>query len=62
MLAEEKSVPEEGVFGAGAHSDWGMLTLLKTDSVSGLQVSLPAMPVPRRSVLKAGPNNFLVNV
>ncbi|GAQ82514.1 hypothetical protein KFL_001140020 [Klebsormidium nitens] len=37
---EEKSAPEEGVFGAGAHSDWGMLTLLKTDSVPGLQICL----------------------
>lgn len=36
--AAEQSVPEDGVFGAGAHSDYGMLTLLKTDDVPGLQV------------------------
>jgi hypothetical protein len=38
--AAEQSVPEDGVFGAGAHSDYGMLTLLKTDDVPGLQVSI----------------------
>lgn len=31
------SVPEEGVFGAGAHTDWGMLTLLRTTG-PGLQI------------------------
>ncbi|EFJ38637.1 hypothetical protein SELMODRAFT_402706 [Selaginella moellendorffii] len=30
--------PEKGEFGAGAHSDYGMLTLLATDSVPGLQI------------------------
>ena len=34
----EKSVPEEGVFACGAHSDYGMLTVLATDDVPGLQV------------------------
>lgn len=33
-----KSSPEEGVFGAGAHSDYGILTLLALDHVSGLQI------------------------
>ena len=28
----------QGVFGAGAHSDYGMLTLLRTDASAGLQV------------------------
>ena len=28
----------QGVFGAGAHSDYGMLTLLRTDASPGLQV------------------------
>lgn len=32
------SVPTDGVFGCGAHSDYGMLTILATDSVPGLQV------------------------
>ena len=30
----------QGVFGAGAHSDYGMLTLLRTDDAPGLQVRL----------------------
>mmetsp|Transcript_101 Transcript_101/g.224 ORF Transcript_101/g.224 Transcript_101/m.224 type:complete len:173 (-) Transcript_101:335-853(-) len=34
----EKSDPEHGIFGAGAHSDWGMVTLLYTDGQQGLQV------------------------
>ena len=33
-----KSRPEEGLFAAGAHSDYGMITLLLTDENSGLQV------------------------
>ena len=28
----------QGIFGAGAHSDYGMLTLLKTDDHPGLQI------------------------
>ena len=28
----------QGVFGAGAHSDYGMLTLLRTDQKPGLQI------------------------
>eukprot|EP00798_Chlamydomonas_sp_ICE-L_P028005 gene28005-31102_t len=32
------SKPTDGVFGAGAHSDYGMLTILKTDEVEGLQI------------------------
>ncbi|XP_042407810.1 2-oxoglutarate-Fe(II) type oxidoreductase hxnY-like [Zingiber officinale] len=30
--------PEKGIFGAGAHSDYGLLTLLATDDVIGLQI------------------------
>ena len=32
------SDPAKGIYGAGAHSDFGFLTLLATDNVSGLQV------------------------
>jgi isopenicillin N synthase-like dioxygenase len=39
LLVLQLSAPSEGVFGAGAHSDYGMLTLLATDEVPGLQVS-----------------------
>ena len=34
------SDPSNGVFGAGAHTDYGMLTLLATNEVSGLQIFL----------------------
>lgn len=36
----EVSAPGEGVFGAGAHTDYGCLTLLATDGVPGLQAHL----------------------
>lgn len=32
------SDPAEGIFGAGAHSDFGFVTLLATDDNHGLQV------------------------
>ncbi|KAK4774696.1 hypothetical protein SAY86_009631 [Trapa natans] len=32
------SNPSEGMFGAGAHSDYGLITLLATDDVLGLQI------------------------
>jgi isopenicillin N synthase-like dioxygenase len=32
------SRPANGVFAAGAHTDYGMLTLLATDGVPGLQI------------------------
>ncbi|KAF3624879.1 putative protein phosphatase 1 regulatory subunit pprA-like [Capsicum annuum] len=33
------SDPSNGIFGAGAHSDYGLITLLATDNVCGLQIS-----------------------
>jgi isopenicillin N synthase-like dioxygenase len=39
------SNPAKGVYGAGAHSDYGLITLLATDDVVGLQViCLEAIP------------------
>lgn len=39
------SDPAKGVYGAGAHSDYGLITLLATDDVVGLQViRLEAIP------------------
>ncbi|GMY36159.1 2-oxoglutarate-Fe(II) type oxidoreductase hxnY [Fagus crenata] len=32
------SDPSKGIYGAGAHSDWGLITLLATDDVVGLQI------------------------
>ena len=32
------SDPLKGIYGAGAHSDYGLITLLATDDVMGLQV------------------------
>lgn len=32
------SEPDNGIFGCGAHSDWGMLTILATDGSPGLQI------------------------
>jgi len=38
--SSEPSSPEEGIFACGAHSDYGMITLLLTDGNPGLQVRL----------------------
>jgi len=38
--APVKSSPAEGIFGAGAHSDYGLLTFLATDDVPGLEIYL----------------------
>ena len=32
------SQPAKGLFGAGAHSDYGLLTILATDGTPGLQI------------------------
>jgi hypothetical protein len=44
VCCAQVSVPTDGVFGCGAHSDYGMLTILATDSVPGLQVNSSAEP------------------
>lgn len=35
---DRSSEPANGIFGAGAHSDYGLITLLATDDSYGLQV------------------------
>eukprot|EP00879_Flechtneria_rotunda_P019606 GHRR01020600.1.p1 GENE.GHRR01020600.1~~GHRR01020600.1.p1 ORF type:complete len:269 (+),score=76.30 GHRR01020600.1:898-1704(+) len=53
------SAPSQGVFGAGAHSDYGMLTILATDEVPGLQVHLggswhEVQPIPGTFIINLG--------
>lgn len=41
MLCEGQTLdPSKGLYGAGAHTDYGLVTLLATDDVSGLQVRI----------------------
>ncbi|EIE25730.1 oxygenase-like protein [Coccomyxa subellipsoidea C-169] len=55
-----RSQPDQGIFAAGAHSDYGMLTLLATDDAPGLQIWLPSagrfVDVPPK------PGAFIVNL
>ncbi|XP_020589822.1 2-oxoglutarate-Fe(II) type oxidoreductase-like isoform X2 [Phalaenopsis equestris] len=41
------SDPERGIFGCGAHSDFGLITLLATDGVAGLQICKDKDAQPR---------------
>ena len=57
--AQETSRPEEGVFACGAHSDYGMITLLLTDHQPGLQINyngewVDVLPRPRSFVVNLG--------
>ena len=50
------SCPEQGLFGCGAHSDYGMWTLLLTDAHKGLQIQTKSgqwMDIPPRPSLPA---------
>eukprot|EP00892_Ulva_mutabilis_P011153 jgi/Ulvmu1/840/UM010_0214.1 len=55
----EPSAPADGVYGAGAHTDYGMLTILATDGTPGLQILrsrrwLDVVPVPGTLVVNLG--------
>ncbi|KIZ06914.1 hypothetical protein MNEG_1040 [Monoraphidium neglectum] len=54
----EVSRPGDGVFGAGAHSDYGMLTVLATDGQPGLQVHVGGAWVD----VPAAPRCFVCNL
>ena len=56
--AQRLSDPEKGIFGCGAHSDYGVITLLLTDEHSGLQIFHEGqwIDVPPR------PDAFVVNL
>ncbi|EQC39073.1 hypothetical protein SDRG_03281 [Saprolegnia diclina VS20] len=56
--SDHKSDVDGGVFGAGAHSDYGLLTLLSTDDQSGLEIELQGrwVAVPPRA------DCFIVNI
>jgi len=57
--SSEESKPELGVFACGAHSDYGMLTLLLTDANPGLQIRTLEgnwIPIPPRE------GAFIVNL
>ncbi len=58
LQAAQDPVHWQGIFGAGAHSDYGMLTLLKTDEHPGLQIWSGGkfVDVPPR------PGTFIVNL
>ncbi|XP_058104375.1 2-oxoglutarate-Fe(II) type oxidoreductase hxnY isoform X4 [Magnolia sinica] len=43
----ELAVSDTGTYGASAHSDYGMITLLATDGVQGLQICREKDKVPR---------------
>lgn len=57
--AAEKSSPSDGIFGAGAHTDYGMLTILATDDVAGLQIYMAGAwhdvaPLPGTFIINLG--------
>lgn len=58
--AAQVSKPDDGVYGAGAHSDYGMLTILATDDVPGLQIHrdstgwVDVAPVPGTYIINLG--------
>ncbi len=59
LIRYPAQAPDEAGFGAGAHTDWGAVTLLAQDDAGGLEVLNPAgrwIPVP------PVPDAFVVNM
>jgi|EP00505_MAST-04D_sp_SCG-Rhode-Island_P003790 isopenicillin N synthase-like dioxygenase len=57
--SKDLSVPTEGVFACGAHTDYGMLTFLSTDDTPGLQI----FSTDQKWVdIAPQPFNFIVNI
>ena len=64
------SQPSDGVFGCGAHSDYGMLTLLLTDNVPALQIFprqggnnlIPAVTDSGWQTVEPRTDGFIVNL
>ncbi|KAK9861142.1 hypothetical protein WJX84_007058 [Apatococcus fuscideae] len=54
----QRSQPDEGVCGVGAHTDWGMLTVLATDSQPGLQISHDGAWID----VEPRPGHFVINI
>jgi len=48
------SNPAKGVYGAGAHSDYGLITLLATDDVVGLQICKDRNAQPQVGICSSG--------
>ena len=48
----------QGIYGAGAHTDWGVLTILATDENPGLQVFTEG----KWAHVKPVPGTFIINL
>ena len=49
----------QGIFGAGAHTDYGCITLLLTDGTPGLQIYTAGS---WQNVIPVAPDAFIVNL
>ncbi|DBB09057.1 TPA: hypothetical protein ACH3X3_007680 [Trebouxia sp. C0006] len=54
----QTSLPDEGIYGAGAHTDYGLLTVLATDENPGLQICTEGKWAAVRPV----PGTFIINL
>jgi len=57
-LLHELKLPLQGVYGAGAHTDYGVLTVLATDNNPGLQIYTEG----KWSHVKPVPGTFVINL